>query len=192
MSDFDEEEDEAFLAISGVGADDRNAAELVFCRAYLETGDARQAVIRSRLVDSRYTLDVCAREILERPEIQAVLEVMRREGGSRALQKPVTRELVVDELQAIHDEAMRTGQLNSAISALKLQSQLRGYLADVVNVNHTVSVRELPLAELRRLAAERLGGTLPESAGARVVEGECRVVADSGGGLPAAGGGSDD
>ena len=67
-----------------------------------------------------------------------------------------TRELLIAELQAAYTAAMASGQVSSGVSALKLQAQLMGYLEQVVNVNHTVSARDLPLADLRRMVAERM------------------------------------
>ena len=65
------------------------------------------------------------------------------------------------------DDAERQGD-----GAKKLQAQLLGYLDTTVNVNHTVSARDLPLAELRALVAGRLEApALIEGAYSEIEEG---------------------
>jgi hypothetical protein len=66
-----------------------------------------------------------------------------------------TRDLFLDELQAVVQAAMGAGAYPSAINAVKAQAQLLGMLDQTVNVNHTVSAKELDLATLRAMVADR-------------------------------------
>jgi hypothetical protein len=163
-----DETDEFF----GVAADTGMTPEAVFCREYLKTGDAKIACVRAGLVDSEYSLGVQAEAQLRRPEIRAALEVLRGSGVRRE-KSVVTRELIVEELQAASEKALQTGQVSSMVSAKKLQAQLLGYLEQTVNVNHTVSARDLPLSELRALVSGRLEGGRPA-----IIEGEYRDVGE--------------
>lgn len=170
MSDGVIPEYDAEDAIFGVSGDTGMTPEAIFCREYLKTGDAMIACVRAGLVNSEYSLGVQAEAQLRRPEIQAALEVLRGSGVKRE-RVVVTRDLIVEELQAAHEAAMKGGQVASAVSAKKLQAQLLGYLDTTVNINHTVSARDLPLAELRALVAGRLGDDGPA-----LIEGSFREV----------------
>jgi hypothetical protein len=169
---YDAEEEEAALAIMGVCADTGMTPDAVFCREYLKTGDAMIACVRSGLVNSEYALSVQASAQLSRPEIQAALGVLRA-NGLRRERVIVTRDLIIEELQSAHEKAMETGQVSSAVSAKKLQAQLLGYLDQTVNVNHVVSARDLPLAQLRALVSGRLEQT-------GVIDGDYVEVEDAG------------
>jgi hypothetical protein len=46
-------------------------------------------------------------------------------------------------------------QYASAITAVKTQAQLLGFMEQTVNINHRVAVREMSLEDLRRLVSER-------------------------------------
>lgn len=160
IPEYDAEEEAAALAFMGVGGDTGLTPDAIFCREYLRTGDAMIACVRSGLANSEYALGVQAQAQLRRPEIQAAIAVLRDSGVKRE-RVVVTRDLIVEELQAAHEAAMRGGQVASAVSAKKLQAQLLGYLDTTVNVNHTVSARDLPLAELRALVSGRLEREAP-------------------------------
>jgi hypothetical protein len=58
-------------------------------------------------------------------------------------------------LQAVVQAAMDKGAYPSAISAVKAQAQLLGMLDQTVNVNHSVSAKDLDLATLRAMVADR-------------------------------------
>lgn len=185
IPEFDAEEEAAALAFMGVGGDTGLTPDAIFCREYLKTGDAMIACVRAGLANSEYALSVQADAQLRRREIQAALEVLRANGLKRE-RVVVTRDLIIEELQAAHEKAMEAGQVASAVSAKKLQAQLLGYLDQTVNVNHTVSARELPLAQLRALVSGRL-----ERDG--VIEGEYTDVREEAGeGGAAAVDGADD
>ena len=157
IPDFDPDEEAAALAFMGVAGDTGMTPDAIFCREYLRTGDAKIACVRAGLANAEYPIAVQAEAQLRRPEIRAALEAMQVQGVKRE-RVVVTRDLIIEELQAAHEAAMRGGQVASAVSAKKLQAQLLGYLDTTVNVNHTVSARDLPLAELRALVAGRLDG----------------------------------
>lgn len=166
IPEFDETE-----AFFGVAGDTGMTPEAVFCREYIRTGDAKIACVRAGLTDSQFALSVQAEAVLVRPEIQAALEVLRDSGVKRE-RVVVTRDLIIEELQSAHEKAMAGGQVASAVSAKKLQAQLLGYLDQTVNINHTVSARDLPLAELRALVSGRLeAGETPA-----LIEGNFREV----------------
>lgn len=172
IPDFDAEEEAAAMAFMGVAGDTGMTPDAIFCREYLRTGDAKIACVRAGLANAEYPIAVQAEAQLRRPEIRAALETLQAQGVKRE-RVVVTRDLIIEELQAAHEAAMRGGQVASAVSAKKLQAQLLGYLDTTVNVNHTVSARDLPLAELRALVAGRLEAPA-------LIEGEYRDVAETG------------
>jgi hypothetical protein len=66
-----------------------------------------------------------------------------------------TRDLFLDELQAVHERALDAKNFTSAISAVKTQAQLLGMMDQTVNVNHTVTAKDLDLQTLRAMVADR-------------------------------------
>lgn len=142
--------------------------DAVFVQEYLKSGDAKLACVRAGLSDSRYALAVIAERHLKRPEIQAAIAAVKALGVKRE-RVEYSRELLLDELQAIHDRSVETGQMTAAISALKEQSALLGYREQTVNFNVNVNPRELPLADLEAMVAKL-------AADRGVIEGEYSVV----------------
>lgn len=125
-----------------------DSPDAVFVREYMRTNDAKLACVRSGLVDSRYPLGVTAERVLRRPEIQAAIAAVRALGLGKRERTEYSRELILDELQVIHDRSVETGQMTAAISALKEQSSLLGYREQTLNVNVNVKPSEMSLAEL--------------------------------------------
>jgi phage terminase small subunit len=165
MSETDKEPDLwDQVVMDGVNGDTGMTPDAVFVREYVKTGDAMLATSRAGLNDSRYTLSVLAEHHLRRPEIQAAIEITRE---LRIYERPVvaeyTRELIVDDLEKLHQKASDDGAYAPAISAKKVQAQLLGYLDQTVNVRHSVEPREMTTDELRRRIAEmsRDDGALP-------------------------------
>jgi hypothetical protein len=166
---MDDTEDD-ILALLGVEGDNGMTPDAIFCREYLKTGDAMTACVRAGLTNSEYALSVTAAHHLSRPEIQAALAVLSESGVKRE-RVQYTRDLILDELQQAYEAGMQGMSVSSAITALKTQAQMLGYLDTTINVNHSVSARELSLSDLRRMVAEGVGGD-----GAIVIEGVARDV----------------
>ena len=61
----------------------------------------------------------------------------------------------MDELQAVHERALDAKNFTSAISAVKTQAQLLGFMDQTVNINHTVTAKDLDLQTLRAMVADR-------------------------------------
>jgi hypothetical protein len=61
----------------------------------------------------------------------------------------------LDELQAVHERALDAKNFTSAISAVKTQAQLLGFMDQTVNINHTVTAKDLDLQTLRAMVADR-------------------------------------
>ena len=66
-----------------------------------------------------------------------------------------TRDLFLDELQAVHERALDAKSFASAISAVKAQAQLLGMMDQTLNINHTVTAKDLDLQTLRAMVADR-------------------------------------
>lgn len=162
------DDDEDILALLGVDADSGMTPDAIFCREYLKTGDAMTACVRAGLTNSEYSLSVTAQHHLSRPEIQAALAVLTESGVERE-RVVYSRDLILDELQRAYEAGMQGMPISSAITALKVQAQLLGYLDTTINVNHTVSAKEMTLAELRSAVSERMP----------VIEGTARLVEKS-------------
>lgn len=144
--------------------------EEVFARTYVRNGrDGAAAVRKAGLQDPRYDMEYVVRCLLARVDIQ---ELIARAEAEVPLDRNVeryTREFFVHGLQEIHERALDANQFAPAITAVKTQAQLLGMLEQTVNINHSVSPRELSLSELRALVQKGLDGD-----GARVVTG--RVI----------------
>jgi hypothetical protein len=82
-----------------------------------------------------------------------------------------TRDLFLDELQAVHERALDAKNFTSAISAVKTQAQLLGFMDQTLNVNHTVTAKDLDLATLRAMVADRAKPVAVIEAEYREVEG---------------------
>lgn len=138
---------------------DRLSPEAVFAEEYVRTGSAMMAVNRSGLTDPRYPVEIVARELLKRPDIQSMISLAGKGAGvSRREVTEYTRELILDELQMVHERSISTGNMASAISAVKTQAQLLGFLDQTINVNHTLSAKGMSLADLRAAVSARMPG----------------------------------
>lgn len=150
--------------MDGVNGDTGMTPDAIFVREYVRTGDAMLATSRAGLNDSRYTLSVLSEHHLRRPEIQAAIEIAKQLNRDvRPLGIEYTRELIIEDLERLHQDARIDGAYAPAISAKKVQAQLLGYLDQTVNVRHSVEPREMSTDELRRRIAEmsRDDGALP-------------------------------
>jgi hypothetical protein len=156
-ADISDEEPDLWdqVVMDGVNGDTGMTADAVFVREYVKTGDAMLATSRAGLNDSRYTLSVLAEHHLRRPEIQAAIEIARElNRDMRPSGMEYTRDLIIEDLERLHQEAKSDGAYAPAISAKKVQAQLLGYLDQTVNVRHSVEPREMSTDELRRRIAE--------------------------------------
>jgi len=148
----------------------------IFARVYVEQralkkGNAAEiACVRAGITSPELNMSVVASRQLARPEVQRLVLAFEAEGVS-VERREYTRDLFLDELQAVVQAAMDKGAFPSAISAVKTQAQLLGMLDQTVNVNHSVSARDLDLATLRAMVADRVGRDVPA-----LIEGEFKVV----------------
>jgi len=165
--------------LDGVNGDTRMTPDAVFVREYVKTGDALLAVSRAGLGDSRYALSVVAEYHLGRPEIQAAIAIQRDLAKTeKRREEGYTLDLILDDLENLHQKAKEDGAYAPAISAKKVQAQLLGYLDQTVNIRHSVVPREMTTDELRQRIAElsRASGMLEAPAaeveGPAIIEGE--------------------
>lgn len=163
--------------LDGVNGDTRMTPDAVFVREYVKTGDALLAVSRAGLGDSRYALSVVAEYHLGRPEIQAAIAIQRDLAKTeKRREEGYTLDLILDDLENLHQKAKEDGAYAPAISAKKVQAQLLGYLDQTVNIRHSVVPREMTTDELRLRIAElsRASGMLeaPEVVRPSIIEGE--------------------
>lgn len=136
------------------GAELSTERDEVFVREYLRTGRADLACIRAGITNPEYNIKVVADRQLARPEIKDLIREMKALGVDQE-RTEYTRDLFLDELQAVHERAREAGNFASAITAIKTQAQLLGMMDQTVNVNHTVTARDLSLDELRAMVADR-------------------------------------
>lgn len=158
--------------MDGVNGDTRMTPDAIFVREYVKTGDALLAVSRAGLGDSRYALSVVAEYHLSRPEIQAAIGIQRELARTEERRiRGYSRDLILDDLEALHQKAKEDGAYAPAISAKKVQAQLLGYLDQTVHVTHSLVPREMTTAELRAKIAE-----LSERDAPMMIEGRYREV----------------
>lgn len=188
MADEEEAELEFWdqTVMDGVNGDTKMTPDAIFVREYVRTGDEILAVSRAGLGDSRYALSVVAEYHLGRPEIKAAIAIQRElsrdlEKTRRRMLGGYSRELILDDLENLHQKAKEDGAYAPAISAKKVQAQLMGFLDQTVHVTHSIEPREMTTDELRRRIAELSGASLPPPEVERpaIIEGEFTEINDA-------------
>ena len=146
----------------------------VFVREYVRTGRSDVACVRAGLINPEYPIKVIADRQMARPEIQRRISEAKEAGG-KPERVEYSRDLILDELQVIHDRAISESNFASAINALKTQAAMMGMMDQTLNVNHTIGAKGLSLQELRALVAK---GAQPgdDAVPARVVENPVEVI----------------
>jgi hypothetical protein len=138
----------------------REDRDLVFAREYVRLralkskNPAELACVRAGITNPEYHIKVVAERQLARPDVQRL--VLEAESSGLTIERTeYTRDLFLDELQAVHERALDARNFTSAISAVKTQAQLLGFMDQTVNINHTVTAKDLDLATLRAMVADR-------------------------------------
>ena len=153
------------------GPSGKMSPEEVFANAYVRNGrDGAAAVRKAGLQDPRYDMDYVVARLLERPDVQAFVERAEKLAEISRDVKQYTREFFLHELQETRMRAMEANQFGAAITATKTQAQLLGMMEQTVNINHSVSARELSLAELRALVQRNMDGDDARPVNGRVIE----------------------
>lgn len=164
----------------GINADTAMTPEAIFVDEYVRSGNAFLACGKSGLFEPNYPMEISARRVLSRPEIQAAIAIAKKNPP-----KPVSglysREMLIEELQRTHESALADRQYGPAISAVKLQAGMLGYLETTVNINHNVTAKELSLADLRRMVSERYRSEDALNVTPSVIEGHARLIEGDGG-----------
>lgn len=134
--------------------------DAIFARVYVEQRSLKKAnaaeiaCVRAGITSPELNMSVVASRQLARPDVQRLIMQAESEGFSTE-RRDYTRDLFLDELQAVIQAAMGAGAYPSAINAVKTQAQLLGMLDQTVNINHSVSAKDLDLATLRAMVSER-------------------------------------
>jgi hypothetical protein len=153
--------------------DDRDlvfAREYVRLRALKSKNAAELACVRAGITNPEYHIKVVADRQLARPEVQRLI-TEAESSGILIERTEYTRDLFLDELQAVHERALDAKNFTSAISAVKTQAQLLGFMDQTVNINHTVTAKDLDLQTLRAMVADRAKPVAVIEADYREVEG---------------------
>lgn len=138
----------------------REDRDLVFAREYVRLkalkskNAAELACVRAGITNPEYHIKVVADRQLARPEVQRLITEAEA-SGILIERTEYTRDLFLDELQAVHERALDAKNFTSAISAVKTQAQLLGMMDQTVNINHTVTAKDLDLQTLRAMVADR-------------------------------------
>jgi hypothetical protein len=138
----------------------REDRDLVFAREYVRLralkskNAAELACVRAGITNPEYHIKVVAERQLARVEVQRL--IAEAETSGMAIERTeYTRDLFLDELQAVHERALDAKNFTSAISAVKTQAQLLGFMDQTLNINHTVTAKDLDLQTLRAMVADR-------------------------------------
>jgi hypothetical protein len=126
--------------------------DAVFVMQYVETGDPMVAAIRAQLQEPGCSIFVTIDRMLARPEIQAGIKTVETITKATPTTK-VTRESLVAECHDIYEKAMIDRQYASATGAIKMKAALLGLLEQRVRVSHDYNVKNMPTADLERIAA---------------------------------------
>lgn len=147
--------------------------EEVFANAYVRNGkDGAAAVRKAGLQDPRYDMDYVVRQLLSRPDVQGFVAQAEELAAVNRDVRQYTREFFLHELQETRVRAMEANQFGAAITATKTQAQLLGMMEQTVNINHSVSARELSLADLRALVQKKMDGDDARVVTGRVIDGD--------------------
>ena len=147
--------------------------EEVFANAYVRNGrDGAAAVRKAGLQDPRYDMDYVVRSLLARPDVQLYVAQAEDLAAVNRDVRQYTREFFLHELQETRVRAMEANQFGAAITATKTQAQLLGMMEQTVNINHSVSARELSLAELRALVQRGMDGDDARPVAGKVIDSE--------------------
>ena len=141
--------------------------DVVFVKEYIKTNDALLAFNRAGYQTGGVGAKVMAERTLARPEIKIALEVLKEFGFERPDDIPVnplSRDGLIEKLDAIHEASMAEAKFPSAVNAVKAQAQLLGYMDQTVTVNHNVRAAELSLEDLRAMVSKELAATAPQPA----------------------------
>jgi hypothetical protein len=133
--------------------------DVEFVKEYIKSGDALLAFNRAGYQTGGVGAKVMAERTLARPEIRIALSVLADFGiekGEDIPVDPLSRDGLIEKLDAIHEVAMQETALPSAINAVKAQAQLLGYMDQTVTINHNVRAAELSLEDLRRMVSTEL------------------------------------
>lgn len=133
--------------------------DVQFVKEYIKSGDALLAFNRAGYQTGGVGAKVMAERTLARPEIRIALDVLADFGiekGEDIPVNPLSRDGLIEKLDAIHEVAMQEVALPSAINAVKAQAQLLGYMDQNVTITHNVRAAELSLEDLRRMVSTEL------------------------------------
>ena len=133
--------------------------DVEFVKEYIKSGDALLAFNRAGYQTGGVGAKVMAERTLARPEIRIALAVLADFGlkaGTDVPVAPLSRDGLIEKLDAIHEVAMQEAALPSAINAVKAQAQLLGYMDQTVTITHNVRASELSLEDLRAMVSKEL------------------------------------
>jgi hypothetical protein len=133
--------------------------DVEFVKEYIKSGDALLAFNRAGYQTGGVGAKVMAERTLARPEIKIALSVLADFGIEKSDDIPVnplSRDGLIEKLDAIHEVAMQETALPSAINAVKAQAQLLGYMDQNVTITHNVRAAELSLEDLRAMVSKEL------------------------------------
>jgi hypothetical protein len=133
--------------------------DVQFVKEYIKSGDALLAFNRAGYQTGGVGAKVMAERTLARPEIRIALSILADFGiekGEDIPVNPLSRDGLIEKLDAIHEVAMLETALPSAINAVKAQAQLLGYMDQTVTVNHNVRAAELSLEDLRAMVSKEI------------------------------------
>jgi hypothetical protein len=159
--------------------------DVQFVKEYIKSGDALLAFNRAGYQTGGVGAKVMAERTLARPEIKIALSVLADFGIEKSEDIPVnplSRDGLIEKLDAIHEVAMQETALPSAINAVKAQAQLLGYMDQNVTITHNVRASELSLEDLRAMVSKELAASpVPLMIEADVSDAEYTEVEDDAG-----------
>ncbi len=140
------------------------AADALFVKLYLQTGDALDSYIRCGHKAHGYEARTAAAWLLEQPNIQLALKTAETLKPKAPVD--ITRESIVSDLDAIHASAVADKDYTPAIAAKKLQASLLGLIQENVQITHKMDVSAMTDAQLEKLIAAK----------AKQIDGEFTVI----------------
>jgi hypothetical protein len=137
------------------GMPNNSDQDAVFVEEYVRSHDAVAACVKAGIRDIRYPITIAARAVLSRPEIRAAIAVLEKIRPPSEVVE-ITQESVVADMENVFGQALDAGEYQAAISAKKLQSEIRGWLKQNIAVTHRLDLDDLSDAQLAKIARRQM------------------------------------
>lgn len=120
----------------------------VFIETVIGTSDPIAACVAANIISPEWPVTVVARIMMERPEIEAAINTLKRLKRDGVSSPQITRESIIADMQNVYEKCMLTGDTKAAIASKRLQAELNQWLDKNITVTHRHDPTQLTEAQL--------------------------------------------